>query len=335
MNRTELPSAIALMGPTASGKTALAVALAQRFPVEIISVDSAMVYRDMDIGTAKPDAATLSAAPHHLIDLINPLESYSAAQFSADAGRLMVEISARGRVPLLVGGTMLYFKALREGLSELPTADAAVRAQIDAQARERGWPALHQELALLDPEAGARLHPTDAQRIQRALEVMRLTGKPISQYWQRGRTEAPQFRWLSLALMPSERAVLHARIAQRFGAMLDAGLLDELSALRARYDLQADLPAMRCVGYRQAWAYQAGEYAWDEMRERGIFATRQLAKRQLTWLRSMQGVEALDCLDAQIEARVVERVAEFLRLKTIPIPTAPPHSPWTNGRSRG
>ncbi|WP_223264584.1 tRNA (adenosine(37)-N6)-dimethylallyltransferase MiaA [Sulfuriferula plumbiphila] len=278
------------MGPTASGKTGVAVELAQRLPVEIISVDSALVYRDMDIGTAKPDAAMLTAAPHHLINLIDPTEVYSAARFRADALALMVDITARGRVPLLVGGTMLYFKALREGLTDLPQADAALRAAIEAEAAARGWPALHAELARLDPESGARLQPTDTQRIQRALEVVRLTGRPMSDYWRAGRANTLPYRLLPIAMVPADRALLHGRIARRFDAMLGAGLIDEVRALREKYRLDAALPSMRCVGYRQVWEYLEGEYGRDEMRDRGVFATRQLAKRQLTWLRGMQDI---------------------------------------------
>ncbi|MDA8328532.1 MAG: tRNA (adenosine(37)-N6)-dimethylallyltransferase MiaA [Betaproteobacteria bacterium] len=309
---SDAPPAILLMGPTASGKTALAVSLAQRFPLEIISVDSAMVYREMNIGTAKPDAATLVAAPHHLIDLISPLQAYSAAQFCADALPLMAAARARGCVPLLVGGTMLYFKALMEGLSELPPADEAVRAQIEIEARQQGWAALHGELSRLDPETGLRLKPGDTQRIQRALEVMRITGQPMSRLWASGRAKRPNFHWLPIALMPVERGVLHERIARRFDAMLEAGLLQELSDLRQHYDLHSELPSMRCVGYRQAWAFQSGEYGYAEMRERGIFATRQLAKRQMTWLRSMPDVHILDCLDTRLHAQVEQQVLAFL-----------------------
>lgn len=307
-----LPPAIFLMGPTASGKTAAAVTLSQKFPLEIISVDSALVYREMDIGTAKPDAATLAVAPHHLIDLIAPTEVYSAAQFRADVLPLMADITARGRVPLLVGGTMLYFKALREGLSDLPQADAGLRAELERDAAERGWAALHYDLALLDPVTAARLQPTDSQRIQRALEVVRLTGKPMSEAWAQGREAALPYRVLPLALMPSDRQVLHDRIAHRFDVMLGMGLLEELTSLRERYDLNPELPSMRCVGYRQAWSYQVGEYGYDEMRDRGIFATRQLAKRQLTWLRSMADAVVLDCLDARLESLLGNQVDVFL-----------------------
>jgi tRNA dimethylallyltransferase len=307
-----LPPAIFLMGPTASGKTAAAVALAARFPVEIISVDSALVYRDMNIGTAKPDAATLAEAPHHLIDLIAPTEVYSAAQFRRDALHLMADITARGRIPLLVGGTMLYFKALREGLSDLPQADAALRSAIEADAAVRGWAALHQYLAQRDPITAARLQPTDTQRIQRALEVIALTGKPMSEAFAQSRSEDLPYSVLSIALMPSDRSVLHQRIAQRFDIMLAAGLLEELSDLRQRYPLTADMPAMRCVGYRQAWSYQDGEYSYDDMRDRGIFATRQLAKRQITWLRSTPDVQIVDCIADDATGQVMGLVERFL-----------------------
>ncbi len=307
----ELPPAIFLMGPTASGKTGVAVELVQRLPLEIVSVDSALVYRGMDIGTAKPDAATLRIAPHHLIDLIDPTEAYSAAKFREDALRVMAEISARGHVPLLVGGTMLYFKALWEGLSELPQADAALREEIEQAASERGWPALHDELARFDPETAQRLTPTDAQRIQRALEVVRLTGRPMSEVLQESRSEALPYRVLPLALVPSDRSVLHARIAQRFAAMLEAGLVEEVQRLRRQYPLRPGLPSMRCVGYRQAWQYLEGEYDSEELLNRGIYATRQLAKRQLTWLRGME-VETFDCLLEDIAAQVEARVRRFL-----------------------
>lgn len=315
-----LPPAILLMGPTASGKTDLAVALAERFPLEIISVDSAMVFRDMNIGTAKPEADVLARAPHHLIDFLSPTENYSAAQFCHDADRLMAEIVARGRVPLLVGGTMLYFKALREGLNELPSADEAMRRQIDQEAREQGWAILHQEIQHRDPESAARIKPGDSQRIQRALEVMRTTGQTLTELWSRRRPPRACAHWLSLALVPSVRATLHVRIAQRFDAMLAAGLLDELLSLRQRYALHADSPAMRCVGYRQAWAFQEGAYDFAELRERGIFATRQLAKRQLTWLRGMANnaenssgaVLGFDSLDSSTASHVFRQVAAYL-----------------------
>ena len=288
------------MGPTASGKTAVAQELTLRFPLEIVSVDSAQVFIDMDIGTAKPDRATLEQFPHHLIDLVTPEESYSAARFRADALRVMAEITARGKIPLLAGGTMLYFKALREGLSDLPQADAALRRAIDAEAWQRGWPALHAELAKLDPEAAARLKPTDAQRIQRALEVVHLTGAPLAASLARRSESALPYRLIQLALLPSDRAVLHERIAQRFDAMLDAGLIEEVEALRRKYRLHAGLPSMRCVGYRQVWDYLEGAGDRAALREKGIAATRQLAKRQLTWLRSWPDTIPLDCLAADL-----------------------------------
>ncbi len=289
------PPAIFLMGPTASGKTRLALALAQTLPVEIVSVDSAQVYRDMDVGTAKPSAAERRAMPHHLIDIIDPTEAYSAARFRQDALRLMREITARGRIPLLAGGSMLYFKALREGLSELPESDARVRERIDAEAAARGWPALHAELTSVDPETAARLKPADAQRIQRALEVFRITGEPMSQLLGRRKPAGLPFRLIELALVPSDRGALHRRIEARFDAMLKDGLVEELRTLRKRYALRSGLPSMRCVGYRQAWQFLEGDIERDELRDHGIFATRQLAKRQLTWLRATPA-ENFDCL---------------------------------------
>ncbi|HEX8989504.1 MAG TPA: tRNA (adenosine(37)-N6)-dimethylallyltransferase MiaA [Rhodocyclaceae bacterium] len=308
-----LPPAILLMGPTASGKTAAAMDLATRFPVEIVSVDSAQVFRDMDIGTAKPDRETLARFPHHLIDLVTPEETYSAARFREDALRVMGEIAARGKVPLLVGGTMLYFKALRSGLADLPQADAELRAAIAAEARERGWPALHAELARGDPESAARLAPTDSQRIQRALEVLRLTGQPLGAFFARQASAPPPFRTLGLALIPGDRAVLHERIAQRFDAMLAAGLVGEVEMLRRRYALDAEMPSMRCVGYRQVWEMLEGRTAPGELRDRGVFATRQFAKRQLTWLRSTRDIEIIDCLDV----RAQEKIAELVRRHVI------------------
>ena len=302
------------MGPTASGKTGVAVELVQRLPLEIISVDSALVYRHMNIGTAKPDAATLALAPHHLIDLIEPTQIYSAAQFCRDALELMRDITARGKIPFLVGGTMLYFKALREGLNDLPSADAEIRARLEAQADAFGWAALHAELARVDPKTAARLHPADAQRISRALEVYALTGQPMSTYLNRADASALPYRVLPLALMPSDRGVLHTRIAERFDTMLRQGLIAEVEGLRARFDLHPELPAMRCVGYRQTWLYLDGEINRDDLRERGICATRQLAKRQMTWLRAMQDAQVLDCLNQQLAQRVAEQVKNFLRL---------------------
>lgn len=309
------PRCIGLAGPTASGKTAAALAIAARWPVEVISVDSALVYRGMDIGTAKPTAAELAAVPHHLIDIRDPAQAYSAADFARDATRLIGEIAARGRTALLVGGTMLYFKALLDGLDELPAADSAVRAALDARARAEGWPALHAELQRVDPVTAARLFPNDAQRIQRALEVFQVSGRPLASFHS-GRErdgDGPLDEAHLISLEPNERAWLHARIAERFDAMLAAGLLDEVRALRARGDLHADLPSMRCVGYRQAWATLDAHPTPDaaalaELRDRGVFATRQLAKRQLTWLRSMpkRAVVPADAPDAlqQVLAKV-------------------------------
>jgi len=278
------PRALVLAGPTASGKSTLAMALAQRIELEIISVDSAQVYRGMDIGTAKPSPAERAQVPHHLIDILDPAARYSAARFASDATRLIGEINQRGRVALLVGGTMLYLKALLQGLDNLPEADPGVRAAIDARAAARGWPALHAELARVDPATAARLAPHDAQRIQRALEVWQVTGQALSRL--QGQRPQAGLPLPLIALEPAERGWLHARIAERFEQMLERGLLDEVRALRARGDLHAALPSMRCVGYRQAWAaLDSGALAG--LRERGIAATRQLAKRQLTWLRSM------------------------------------------------
>lgn len=307
--------AVFLMGPTASGKTGAAVELFQQLPVELISVDSALVYRDMDIGTAKPDAATLKLAPHHLIDVIAPTEAYSAAQFRADALRLMAEITARGKVPVLVGGTMLYFKALQGGLNDLPEADPEVRARLDDEALQVGWPAMHARLAKIDPETAARLQTTDAQRIQRALEVYELSGKTMTQIFAEEKSQAAlPYRLLKLALVPSDRKVLHERIATRFDQMLQAGLLGEVKKLRERYPaLHPGLPSMRCVGYRQAWQFLDGEFGMDELREKGIAATRQLAKRQLTWLRGMDDTVELDCLDGEMHAKVQQTIRQFMQ----------------------
>jgi len=292
---TPLPPALLLTGPTASGKTQVAVELAQQLPCEIISVDSALVYRGMDIGTAKPDAATRAIAPHYLIDIIDPTETYSAARFRADALARMADITGRGNIPLLVGGTMLYFNALQQGLNDLPPADPATRLAIDAIAKEIGWPALHAELMRIDPATAVRLEPTDAQRIQRALEVCRLSGEPMSALLAKQRDNALPCRLLGLALMPADRAILHRRIGQRFDEMLQQGLIDEVVALRRRYALDLSLPSMRCVGYRQVWRYLDGVYDFSEMRDKGVAATRQLAKRQLTWLRRMTGLKPIDC----------------------------------------
>ena len=296
------------MGPTASGKTGVAVELVQRLPVELISVDSALVYRDMDIGTAKPDATTLARAPHHLIDIIDPTEAYSAATFRHDALRLMADISARGKIPLLVGGTMLYFKALREGLSALPQADPTVRAALDAEVAQHGIQHLHRQLAMVDAETAARLAPNDTQRVQRAMEIFRLTGQPMSALLKRQTRHELPYRILSIALIPSDRAQLHARIATRFKQMLAQGLVEELRALRSKYPLHPDLPSMRCVGYRQAWQFIEGEIDEAQLLETGIAATRQLAKRQLTWLRSMPDNIELDCLAPDLAQRVFDKL---------------------------
>ena len=300
--------AILLMGPTASGKTALAMELTRRFPLELVSVDSAQVFRDMDIGTAKPDAATLRAYPHYLIDLISPEEAYSAARFCTDALAAMAEIASRGKVPLLVGGTMLYFKALIEGLAELPPACAATRAQIDAQAAAEGWPAVHAALAAVDPQTAARLQPGDAQRVQRALEVYRVSGRPLSAWLASARATPPAHTFHRIGLLPSERSVLHTRIAERFDAMLAAGLEDEVTRLREKYTLSPELPSMRCVGYRQVWEVQDGIAPRREMRDRGIYATRQLAKRQITWLANTLKPETFDCLASDLFDRVSRHV---------------------------
>jgi tRNA dimethylallyltransferase len=281
--------AICLMGPTASGKTALALEIARHYPCEIISVDSALIYRGMNIGAAKPSPEELAQVPHHLIDILDPAETYSAADFRRAALRLIDDIHARGRVPLLVGGTMLYFRVLRDGIAELPSANIEVRDAIDREAARLGWPALHAELARVDPVAASKIHPQHSQRIQRALEVFRITGKPISQLHVEGKEDVNKpdsTRWLQLAVAPCERRVLHERIASRFEAMLAAGFIEEVEALRQRGDLDADMASMRAVGYRQVWSYLAGETIYAEMLEKGIVATRQLAKRQLTWLRS-------------------------------------------------
>ena len=304
---TTPPLALCLAGPTASGKSAVALALARVLPLEIISVDSALVYRGMDIGTAKPSAAERAEVPHHLIDILDPSEAYSAARFVAEATRLVAQIRARGRLPLLVGGTMLYFKALRDGLHAMPGADPALRTSIDQRAAAQGWPALHAELARVDPVTAARLAPNDAQRIQRALEVWQLSGRALSD-WHRDETASARpaaADWPLVSLEPASRAWLHARIAQRFGSMLQDGLLAEVQALRARADLHPGLPAMRCVGYRQAWAAleQGQAEGWQDA---AIAATRQLAKRQLTWLRSISSRHVIACDAADAPARALQ-----------------------------
>ncbi|HEV7855576.1 MAG TPA: tRNA (adenosine(37)-N6)-dimethylallyltransferase MiaA [Herminiimonas sp.] len=309
MTTNNKPLVVAIMGPTASGKTAAALEIARHIPSEIISVDSALVYRGMDIGTAKPTAEERAQAPHHLIDILDPLDSYSVMQFREDAIRLAADIVARGKLPLLVGGTMLYFKGLKDGLDALPQADPDLRAALDADAAAIGSPAMHARLAQLDPETAARLKPNDTQRIQRALEIITLTGQPMSALLAKApKTELP-FELLSIALEPSDRSVLHARIATRFDAMLqNSGLIDEVKTLRARGDLHLGLPSMRCVGYRQTWEYLDGAFGPGELREKGIAATRQLAKRQLTWLRSMPDRKIIDCLSPDAAQTVLQTI---------------------------
>ncbi|MBC9249185.1 tRNA (adenosine(37)-N6)-dimethylallyltransferase MiaA [Pseudomonas alcaligenes] len=320
---SQLPPAIFLMGPTAAGKTDLALALADALPCELISVDSALIYRGMDIGTAKPDRATLERYPHRLIDIRDPAESYSAAEFRADALAAMAEITARGRIPLLVGGTMLYFKALLEGLADMPSADPVVRAELEARAAVEGWEALHRELAAVDPESAARIHPNDPQRLTRALEVYRVSGLSMTAHRQRQAAQnsgldAPEMAHLpytvaQFAIAPTQRQVLHARIAQRFHLMLEQGFVEEVEALRLRGDLHAGLPSIRAVGYRQVWDYLDGRLGREDMAERGIIATRQLAKRQFTWLRSWA---ALEWLDSQADDNLL-RTLKYLKTVSI------------------
>jgi tRNA dimethylallyltransferase len=305
---------VALAGPTASGKTAAALAIARARPVEIVSVDSALVYRGMDIGTAKPTPAERAEVPHHLIDVRDPLEPYSAAAFVQDATRLIGEISARGRLPLLVGGTMLYFKALADGIDEMPAADPAMRRQLEADAAALGWPAMHARLAEVDAATASRLAPNDSQRIQRALEVWHSSGRPLSSFHAArspGTAAGGMQAAALISLEPTDRAWLHHRIAERFDAMLAAGFIAEVQALRARGDLSPDLPSMRCVGYRQAWEALDGAYPIGELRERGIAATRQLAKRQITWLRGMPQRRVVDCQAPDVVARIVQQVCEI------------------------
>lgn len=308
------PLAIFLMGPTASGKTDLAIALRQELPVEVISVDSALIYKGMDIGTAKPSKAELALAPHRLIDILDPAESYSAMNFHSDALREMADITAQGKIPLLVGGTMLYYKALLEGLSPLPSADPNIRAEIESRAAQYGWANLHQELVKIDPVAGARINPNDSQRINRALEVFYITGKTMTELTsQQG--EALPYNILQFAIAPEDRAVLHQRIEQRFHKMIDLGFEDEVKRLFSRKDLHINLPSIRCVGYRQMWEYLQGDISLDEAIFKGICATRQLAKRQITWLRSWQGeLTWLDSLaPTTSKAKMVEKIDHYLK----------------------
>ncbi len=281
------------MGPTASGKTALAIELCQALPCEIISVDSALIYKGMDIGTAKPTAEELAQAPHRLIDILDPVQSYSVAEFRRDALAAMQDITERGRIPLLVGGTMMYYKALTDGLSTLPQADPLVRAEIEEQAEKNGWQALHQELQGIDPVSAQRIHPNDPQRLSRALEIYRISGKSMTELSLNKQPSAP-YQFSQFAIAPSDRHILHDRIAQRFDIMLNSGFEAEVARLKSRADLHLDLPSMRCVGYRQMWQFLDGENNYQEMREKGLAATRQLAKRQLTWLRSWQNLHWLD-----------------------------------------
>lgn len=322
---SSLPPAIFLMGPTAAGKTDLALELARVLPCDLISVDSALIYRGMDIGTAKPERAVLDEFPHALIDIRDPSESYSAAEFRADALAAMAESAARGRIPLLVGGTMLYYKALLEGLADMPSADPAIRAELEARALAEGWDALHRELAAVDPESAARIHPNDPQRLTRALEVYRLSGLSMTEHRRRQAAGNPDtgtsgngqlpYTVAQLAIAPAQRQVLHDRIAQRFRAMLEQGFVEEVEALRSRSDLHAGLPSIRAVGYRQVWEYLDGELSREEMVERGIIATRQLAKRQFTWLRGWDDLQWLDSLACDNLSRALKYLASVSILK--------------------
>jgi tRNA dimethylallyltransferase len=312
MTPAQLPAAVFLMGPTASGKTGLAVELCDRFPLQIISVDSALVYRDMNIGTAKPDAETLKAAPHRLIDIRDPSQSYSAADFREDAVREMKTITAAGNVPLLVGGTMLYFRALEHGLSELPAADSEVRKRLETQAAEIGWAAMHEILRQKDPKAASRIHPNDPQRIQRALEVIDISGQAMSDLQAKTAGEKLDYRIHKIIISPEPRSVLHERIERRFDLMMQAGFMDEMKALHSRSDLNVDQPSMRAVGYRQAWDWLEGNCTSEQMRERAIAATRQLAKRQLTWLRRESGSIWYDLQSDAAWAEVFGTLGEFL-----------------------
>ena len=311
-----MPQLLCLAGPTASGKSAAARAIAARWPVEIINVDSATVYRGMDIGTAKPDATERAQVRHHLLDILDPAESYSAAAFRRDALQCVKEIRERGHIPLLAGGTMLYFKALREGLHDLPSADKAVREDLEQRAAISGWPSMHQALASIDPVTASRLAPNDSQRIQRALEIWTITGKPMSALLGQTNAADPPVPTVTLSLEPSDRTVLHQRIASRFDAMLERGLVDEVRSLMEREDLHPGLPSIRCVGYRQIWSMLAGECSLPEARDQAIFATRQLAKRQITWLRSLPEREAFDCLASESVNQIIDRVALYMKTVT-------------------
>ena len=314
MAKIHHPPAIILMGPTASGKTAISAQLAQSLQCEVISVDSAQIYKDMNIGTAKPDAEFLKHTPHHGIDIIEPHETYSAMKFRDDALTSMREITERGKIPLLVGGTMMYFKALIEGMNDLPEADNMVRLMIDTLADEKGWPSVHGHLMKVDPETAARIDPNDSQRIQRAMEIYHLTGKPMSEWLAKPKYVYFPYTPITLSLVPSDRTILHLRIANRFDDMLKAGLVEEVAQLREDYVLEATMPSMRCVGYRQAWQHLNGAFGLNELREQGIAATRQLAKRQLTWLRGMEpgSVVEFDCLAENVDAHVLDYIRQAL-----------------------
>lgn len=300
MSPSSLPPAIFIMGPTASGKTALACALYDELDCELISVDSALVYKDMNIGTAKPTAEELARYPHHLIDIRDPSEPYSAADFREDVLRVMADVTARGKIPVLVGGTMLYFKFLLEGAADLPEANETVRKQIEDEAAEKGWPAIHEQLAQVDPESAARLNPNDPQRVQRALEVYRVTGKTLTEHWAQQQQQSIPYNVVQFAICPKERKTLHERIELRFEQMLKEGFVDEVRALYQRGDLHEDLPAIRAVGYRQVWEYLDGKLSYDEMVFKGVVATRQLAKRQVTWLRSWKNLHWLESEDPKL-----------------------------------
>lgn len=303
-----------LMGPTASGKTDLAVKLCEQFPFEIVSVDSAMVYRGMDIGTAKPEPEILSKAPHRLIDICDPSESYSAGQFRRDALQEINDIQAAGKIPLLTGGTGLYFRSLEQGIASLPQANPEIREEINSQAEKTSWTNLHKELMQIDPESGARIHPNDPQRIQRALEVFRISGRTLSSFFRDDNDAGFPFQLCKIALLPSDRAQLHQRIEHRFERMMEFGLLDEVESLYQRGDLSLNLPSIRMVGYRQVWLHLQGKLSREEMREKAIVATRQLAKRQMTWIRSEREIEEFDCLEAEIEGKVLNFVQDTLIL---------------------
>lgn len=307
----DLPTIIFIMGPTAAGKTDLAVECVERFGCELISVDSALVYREMDIGTAKPDAETLKRAPHKLIDIIDPSESYSAANFREDALREIQSTLSRGKTPVLVGGTMLYYKTLQEGLSELPQANESIREQLEADARQYGWQKMHDRLAKIDPVSAERIHPNDPQRIQRALEVYEISGKTLTEFWQAQTSQSLPYNILKIAFFPENRALLRERIALRFHHMLELGFIEEVEALRARGDLHLELPSMRCVGYRQVWEYLDGSMGFEEMKEKGITATRQLAKRQMTWLRKESSCNFYD-IDQAIYQKILKNLKNSL-----------------------